>query len=577
MTADAAPATSAPTPAAQPAGLAAPVGTGRLPAIVYALLVLLCVALYLPGFTAIPPFDRDEARFAQATRQMLDSGDLVDIRFQEEVRYKKPVGIYWLQAASTAVLSGDGAAIWTYRVPSLVGAVAAVLMTAWLGTRMFGSAVGAMAAVMLASCVVLGVEARMAKTDAVLLATVVAAQAALAVVYLGRHGPPPGRGVAVLFWVAVGVSALVKGPIIALVSGATAAGLALWERRAGWLLRLRPLLGLAIVLAIALPWFAAIAVKTGGTFFAESVGHDMLGKVAGGQEGKGLPPGYYLGTVWVTFAPWAFLVLLALPWVWTNHRDDRVRVLVAWIVPAWLVFELVPTKLLHYTLPVFPALAILAARAAADRFGRSAERPRRWLFAAAVGLGTLGFAALTVAVALVPWLVDRRLDWGALAQAVPVLALFALAVRFVARREEGRALVAGTAAALVLYAGTYAFVLPGIDGIWVSRSAARLVAEHRPCDGSVVASAGYSEPSLVFLLGTSTRLGGGGAAAEHLSADPACALALVESREEGAFRAALPGTPGALELGTVALGTVEGFNYNTGRRVWLTLYGAAPP
>src|SRR5262245_28932496 len=66
-----------------------------------AVAVLLVVALlsFLPGFFSIPPIDRDEARFAQATKQMLESGDYVDIRFQDEVRYKKPVGIYWLQAA----------------------------------------------------------------------------------------------------------------------------------------------------------------------------------------------------------------------------------------------------------------------------------------------------------------------------------------------------------------------------------------------------------------------------------------------------------------------------------------------
>ena len=64
-----------------------------------ALLVLVSLVSFLPGFFHIPPIDRDEARFAQATKQMLESGDYVDIRFQDEVRYKKPVGIYWLQAA----------------------------------------------------------------------------------------------------------------------------------------------------------------------------------------------------------------------------------------------------------------------------------------------------------------------------------------------------------------------------------------------------------------------------------------------------------------------------------------------
>ena len=64
------------------------------------LLIVAALIAFLPGFFQIPPVDRDEARFAQATKQMVESGDYIDIRFQDEVRYKKPVGIYWLQAAA---------------------------------------------------------------------------------------------------------------------------------------------------------------------------------------------------------------------------------------------------------------------------------------------------------------------------------------------------------------------------------------------------------------------------------------------------------------------------------------------
>ena len=68
--------------------------------------LMLCgFLLFLPGFFSIPPIDRDEARFAQATKQMVESGDLVDIRFQDDVRYKKPVGIYWMQAAAVETAS----------------------------------------------------------------------------------------------------------------------------------------------------------------------------------------------------------------------------------------------------------------------------------------------------------------------------------------------------------------------------------------------------------------------------------------------------------------------------------------
>src|SRR4249920_4251778 len=93
-----------------------------------AVLVLASLLAFLPGFFQIQPTDRDEARFAQATKQMLETGEYVDIRFQDEVRYKKPVGIYWLQAAAVETASALGVPradvrIWIYRIPSFIGAV----------------------------------------------------------------------------------------------------------------------------------------------------------------------------------------------------------------------------------------------------------------------------------------------------------------------------------------------------------------------------------------------------------------------------------------------------------------------
>ena len=548
-----------------------------LPIWAYALLALIAAALFLPGFTVLPPFDRDEARFAQASSQMLDSGNFVDIRFQDETRYKKPVGIYWLQTTATAVAEavrgvpvGSEKLIWTYRIPSFLGAILAVLGSAWTAARLFGGPAGFIAGLMMASCVVLGVEARMAKTDAVLLATVVIGQAVLAHLYLTRRDPAlVGRGAwtaPLIFWIAAGVGVLVKGPLVLLVSGSTALVLALWDREAGWLKRLKPLAGLGIVVAIAAPWLIAIAIKSKGAFFAESVGHDMLGKVSGGQEGKGLPPGYYLGTFWVTFAPWSLLALLAVPWTWARRRLDAVRFCIAWIVPSWLVFEAVPTKLLHYTLPVFPAIAAIAAAALIDGFDRSREKPRRWLVVVAMALGMIGFGALTLAVAVIPWLVDGRIDPVGVALVPAVGGLFALSMRSLLRGERRSGLAAGVGAAALLYAGTYAAVLPNIDGVWVSRQAARAVAQVRPCPDSVVATAGYSEPSLVFLLGTPTKLVHGAGAAAHLMADRACGLALVEDREAPAFLDSL-GTAAPLPLAELS-----GFNYNTGKRLHLTLY-----
>src|SRR5215813_351366 len=66
-------------------------------------LTLVCMALWLPGIMSLPALDRDESRYAQASRQMLESGNYVDIRFGSEPRYKKPIAVYWLQSATTAI------------------------------------------------------------------------------------------------------------------------------------------------------------------------------------------------------------------------------------------------------------------------------------------------------------------------------------------------------------------------------------------------------------------------------------------------------------------------------------------
>src|SRR6516162_4889000 len=162
-----------------------------------AFLMVCGLLLFLPGFFNIPPIDRDEARFAQATRQMVESGDFVDIRFQDEVRYKKPVGIYWMQATAVETASALGlpraqARIWLYRVPSLIGALGAMLLTYWTALT-FASRRGALlAGLIMASSVLLGVEARLAKTDAMLLFATVAAMGALARIYLSwQRGDDP--------------------------------------------------------------------------------------------------------------------------------------------------------------------------------------------------------------------------------------------------------------------------------------------------------------------------------------------------------------------------------------------------
>ena len=375
--------------------------------------LLLAVALlcFLPGFFSTPPIDRDEARFAQATKQMVESGDYVDIRFQDEVRYKKPVGIYWLQAgvvkaASALGYKGAVTAIWVYRVPSLIGAIGAVLLTYWTALAFVPRRAALLAGLMMASCVLLGAERLFAKTDAMLLMTVVAAMGAMARAYLSEQGEPRQQPVTAnawmvpaVFWTALAAGVLLKGPPIVMIVGLAALALIAVDRSARWFLALKPLVGIAWFVLLVLPWFLAIIGRAGDAFFAESVGQDLLSKVFAGQESHGAPPGYYFVLFWFTFWPGATLAALATPAVWAARREPPTKFLLAWLVPSWLVLELVITKLPHYVLPLYPAIAILIAGVIEARL--LSRKPvlvwgTIWWFVVPMAAGIGGIVALAV-------------------------------------------------------------------------------------------------------------------------------------------------------------------------------------
>ncbi|MDJ0929550.1 phospholipid carrier-dependent glycosyltransferase [Breoghania sp.] len=175
------------------------------------LLVIVMLAAFLPGFWTVPPLDRDEPRFAKASKQMLETGNYSDIRFQQEVHYKKPVGIYWLQAAAAKVTGYDAEApICVYWLSSIAGAILAVLLTFWAARAFTGSPQALVAALFVALALVVGVEARLAKTDAMLLATIVASQGALARIWLSGKPKQP-LSLVLTFWIALGLGILIKG------------------------------------------------------------------------------------------------------------------------------------------------------------------------------------------------------------------------------------------------------------------------------------------------------------------------------------------------------------------------------
>ena len=338
------------------------------------LLLAFCLLTWLPGLFTLPPTDRDESRFAQASKQMIESGDYVRIMNGEEARNRKPIGIYWLQVPFAKAARSLGLAtanpIWPYRLPSLLGGLLAVLATYEIGLTLADRRAALLAAGMLAASAILVVEAHLAKTDAALLGATTLAMAMLVRAALNR---PVAKWQAALFWLAMGAGILLKGPITPMVAGLTAASFAAVQRRAAWLRALRPLPGVALMLLVVLPWFVAIGLATHGAFFTDAVGGDLGRKLASGDDAHGAPPGTHLLLLPLLAFPATLPVLAGLPRWWRERRDPAAALLLCWIVPSWIVFEAVPTKLPHYHAAALPG-DLFAVSAPSATLGEHSRR-----------------------------------------------------------------------------------------------------------------------------------------------------------------------------------------------------------
>lgn len=530
-----------------------------------ALAALLTLIAGLPGLLLLPPLDRDEARFAQATSQMLESGDFVDIRYQDQPRWKKPVGIHWMQAAVVATVSDPAhRAIQPYRIPSLLGAMLAAWAVAWLGSATLDRRAGFLAGAILGTTFLLSTEAGIAKTDAMLCGLTTLALAALARIYLAtRAGETPQRSHKLLFWLAIGLSILIKGPIGPMVALLTILALTLWDRNVRWLGKLGWGWGIPVLALIVGPWAIAITIATDGGFWRQALGGDLAPKLVGAHESHGAPFGTYLALSPILLFPATLLLPAAIVTAWKRRAEPIVRFAICWMLPAWLMFELAPTKLVHYTLPTFGALALLMAAALTQPLGRFS----RW---AGAGLSLLVAVALSFVVlyGLTEFGRSTAQTWANVTIVSLVMAA-AIGGFMLINRAAVTAILAAMIFGVIGHA-TFSGTLRQLKPLSVAPQLVQTLnrAGVHPAQGHIpgpIAITGFHEPSFVFLTGRETQLTDGAGAAKALAEGRP---AIVEARDDRSFRMALA------ELGTSSrpVGEVRGHNYSNGEDVRLTVY-----
>jgi 4-amino-4-deoxy-L-arabinose transferase-like glycosyltransferase len=434
----------------------------------------------------------------------------------------------------------------------------AVLLAAWLGAAFFGRKAGLAAGVMLACCFSLTFESHIAKIDATLCMITLAAQVCLARMRLdAAEAKPAGWQVASLFWLIIGVGVMIKGPVPLLVSGGTIALVSAWERSTDLLKRLRAFPLVLIALAVCLPWLIAIGIRSHGEFFQLAVGKNFVGKIASGQESHGAPPGYHLALFSAMFWPSALFAVASIPAVWKNRRDPRVRFLVSWIVPSWLVFELIATKLPHYVLPTYPAIAVLAAGAWFGDLQVVVGKVGVWLGRLYAVIWAVVGLILAAASPVALYVLEKHIDAVSIILAVIAGAAILACLGLLATKQKGVGLTVAVVAALVSWFNLFAWSAPQLNTMWLSPRVVAAVQANAPCPHPVLASAPFQEASLAFLEGTSTLFVAPDAVADHLASNPACGMALIGAKEYPAFAAELAGKGVAVQK----VAEIAGRNY----------------
>ncbi|MCE9595668.1 MAG: glycosyltransferase family 39 protein [Planctomycetes bacterium] len=535
-------------------------------------LLALCVvvaafSLFASSRTSL--WDRDEPRFARAAVEMVESGQYLYPTFNGKLRPDKPILIYWLMSVPIRLFGPSEVAV---RLWSALGQAVAAAATFVIGRKLFDARTGWLAAAILATTPLAFAESVLATTDAVLLGCVSVALACFVVGIVDGTRALHVIGVTL----ALAAAELVKGPI-GLAAPLLAIGAALIVGRE--LPGLRPWRGALFVaalvsVAVFVAWAYPANRATHGQFASEGLGHHVLDRVLHPLEGHGgsyaLGLFFYLPIVWLGFAPWTLYVpatIAALVARETFTPRER-AVLWGWITTTFVMVSLVATKLPHYVLPLFPALALGVARVVVKaETNELGPRTRTWL-----ARGVWFFAPLVVVeLGALGWIGGRepstRVGCVLLAAIGVVAAWLALArARRGAHFAAARALGGGSVASALVLAFA---VLPQLDA---RKPVPPLAAAIRASTVGPIATYDFDEPSLAFYVGRSPV---------RKFTDAHAALEWCKWNRPGVLVASRKGfdelAPELEALGGREIARSSGFNFARGKEIELVAFELESP
>ncbi len=389
-------------------------------------IVLAASVVFFTNLGATGLWDKDETLYASCAREMLTGGDLVVPTFNGELFPDKPPLMYWLMIGGYKLFGINEFAV---RFWSAVLGIATALATYHLGRRLFREEVGLWAGLIVATSIIFTVSARAATVDTALTLATTLAMLAFVIGMKDRFGSAdvtsssgddshavahrPGSWLAfVVMYAAMGVAVLAKGPIGVLLPTAavglflllTAGKLSLRSLvRSVW--QMRPLTAVVVVAIVAVPWFVLVGLRTDGVWLTRFFGEQNFARAIKPFQGHSGPFLYYIPAILIGFFPWSVFLGPSFVESWRKIRQRHAwrngYIFVAcWLGVFVLFWSLVSTKLPHYVLTAYPALALLTAGFIDGWIADPAHVRRYWGRNAAITLIVVGLG-IVIAIPII--------------------------------------------------------------------------------------------------------------------------------------------------------------------------------
>lgn len=390
-----------------------------------AFLFLLCIATLWLGLDASRLWDRDEPRNARCAVEMLDRGDWIVPTFNDQLRTHKPILLYWLQMTCFCIF---GETDFAARAASALMATVAVFATFWLGKKLIDSAAGFWSAASLATSLMFVVAGRAATPDACLVAT-----STIGIVGLVLHwktGSKQFTRYATLGYLALGLAILAKGPVgiilpmmvvflWGLVQPSNAnmnspprelpsasrrtririACIGLLEKTWSVTRRLLVIRGLLLALAVAVPWYIWVGIRTDGEWLYGFFFEHNLGRAMSAMEGHGGGIWFYPAASLIGLFPWSLMLVPIAIWVASQRRDAKhspaIQLGLIWLGVYVVLFSIARTKLPSYITPSYPGAALLIGGFLSHWADRRHVLSVRWLRIAASVYALIGISVIT--------------------------------------------------------------------------------------------------------------------------------------------------------------------------------------